>query len=97
MYEWIPTRFATAAELAVIDSIFTAYMSCNDQESFEWEVSPTVHTLTVGTVTAMGLIAEAGRRAFREIGVTDRDLWSEMIYSGENATYIYRLYIENAL
>lgn len=88
----------TDQEFAVIDGLMVAYMACNDSPAHEWEITPNAHTLTVGTFTAMGCVALAGRAAWREAGITDgTDMWGEMIRSGIDARTAFRHYVENGL
>lgn len=75
--------------LKVIDQIYDAYMGCNSVPALEWERTPGLDP----NPTAMGFLATAGRAAFRELGLPDK-LWSSMIASGENATYITNYYFQ---
>lgn len=86
-------RPPTELELAAITATFTAYMAHNAAGGpLHWEVSPG-HSVPP---TAMGYLAEAGRSAWRELGLPET-LWTYMVASGEGAEYIYRLHRDGGL
>lgn len=96
-----PIPSITDAELSAINAIRGAYMACNATD-LNGQDSPLVHEITPGNTyggqpTAMGHLAEAGRIAWRQVGITDVDMWEVMSDSGEGARYVFDLYVKGDL